>query len=59
MLCKMVNAWICARNERLLYLDPDVLFFAPPVELLEYRKGLVSARVWDFFQRNRTHSRIT
>ncbi len=35
-LCKMVNAWICARNERLLYLDPDVLFFAPPVELLEF-----------------------
>jgi len=33
-LNKMVNAWICAQKERLLYLDPDVLFFAPPGELL-------------------------
>jgi hypothetical protein len=33
-LNKMVNAWICARRERLFYLDPDVLFFSPPSELL-------------------------
>jgi len=35
-LRKLVNAWLCARNERLLYLDPDVLFFAPPAELLSF-----------------------
>jgi hypothetical protein len=35
-LYKMVNAWICARNPRLLYLDPDVLFFAVPTELLAF-----------------------
>jgi len=35
-LYKMVNAWICARNQRLLYLDPDVLFFATPSELLTF-----------------------
>lgn len=35
-LCKLVNAWLCARNECVLYLDPDVLFFAPPRELLEF-----------------------
>jgi hypothetical protein len=35
-LYKMVNAWVCARRERVLYLDPDVLFFAPPKELFEY-----------------------
>jgi hypothetical protein len=28
--------WICARNQRILYLDPDVLFYAAPVELLEF-----------------------
>jgi hypothetical protein len=35
-LYKMVNAWLCARQERVVYLDPDVLFFAPPVEMLEF-----------------------
>jgi hypothetical protein len=35
-LYKMVNAWICARNPRFLYLDPDVLFFATPSELLAF-----------------------
>ncbi|HEX4265927.1 MAG TPA: hypothetical protein VH597_16455 [Verrucomicrobiae bacterium] len=35
-LYKMVNAWICARNPRLLYLDPDVLFFAMPAELFDF-----------------------
>lgn len=35
-LYKMVNAWVCARNPRFLYLDPDVLFFAPPTELLAF-----------------------
>lgn len=35
-LYKMVNAWICSRNERYLYLDPDVLFFAMPSELLDF-----------------------
>ncbi len=35
-LCKLVNMWICARNPRILYLDPDVLFYASPVELLKF-----------------------
>jgi hypothetical protein len=35
-LCKLVNMWVCSRNERILYLDPDVLFYAPPVELLKF-----------------------
>src|SRR5215469_12823868 len=35
-LCKLVNMWLCARNPRILYLDPDVLFYAPPTELLEF-----------------------
>jgi hypothetical protein len=33
-LYKMVNVWICAQTERIIYLDPDVLFFARPVELV-------------------------
>jgi len=33
-LYKMVNAWVCSRRPRVLYLDPDVLFFSRPVELL-------------------------
>lgn len=37
-LYKMVNAWICSRRERALYLDPDVLFFAAPTELLEFAR---------------------
>jgi hypothetical protein len=35
-LCKLVNMWICAKNPRILYLDPDVLFYAPPAELLKF-----------------------
>jgi hypothetical protein len=35
-LCKLVNMWLCARNSRILYLDPDVLFFSPPQELLKF-----------------------
>ena len=35
-LCKLVNMWICAKNSRILYLDPDILFYAPPVELLKF-----------------------
>lgn len=35
-LCKLVNMWICARNQRILYLDPDILFYAPPLELLRF-----------------------
>jgi hypothetical protein len=35
-LCKLVNMWICAKNQRLLYLDPDILFYAPPAELLTF-----------------------
>ena len=35
-LYKMVNAWICSRRKRALYLDPDVLFFSAPEELLAF-----------------------
>ena len=35
-LYKMVNAWICTGRERALYLDPDVLFFGTPTELLAF-----------------------
>lgn len=35
-LYKMVNAWICSRQQRAVYLDPDVLFFSAPAELLAY-----------------------
>jgi len=35
-LYKMVNAWICTRRERAMYLDPDVLFFSKPTELLAF-----------------------
>jgi hypothetical protein len=35
-LCKMANVWISAKQKRVLYLDPDVLFFARPDELLEF-----------------------
>lgn len=35
-LCKMANVWISAKQKRVLYIDPDVLFFAKPDELLEF-----------------------
>ena len=35
-LCKMANVWVSAKQPRVLYLDPDVLFFAKPDEMLEF-----------------------
>ncbi len=35
-LCKMANVWVSAKQPRVLYLDPDVLFFARPDELLDF-----------------------
>lgn len=35
-LCKMVNVWVSANQKRVLYIDPDVLFFGKPEELLEF-----------------------
>lgn len=48
-LYKMVNAWICARNPRLLYLDPDVLFFAMPTELLNFVQNGGNEKVLGLF----------
>ena len=48
-LYKMVNAWICARRQRVLYLDPDVLFFAPPSELLSFARSATATKTLGIF----------
>lgn len=48
-LYKMVNAWVSARQERVVYLDPDVLFFAPPTEMLEFLRSEKPTKVLGLF----------
>jgi hypothetical protein len=38
-LPKVVDSWLLARNDTILCVDPDVLFFCEPIELLEATRG--------------------
>ncbi len=40
---RLLSSWFHGRSERLLFLDSDVLFFAPPTELMEWLRSAGSS----------------